>query len=120
MVMSKLTFCLFLLSFPLSILLYVWKMMRKPAMYWRWVLSPIWICLLILYGEMSFEKQILVGSVPICVILTIIFVVLKFLKKVRWKWSWTLCPIWFWILLNLGAVLHFISVNYLEPRGLPF
>jgi len=69
---------------------------------------------------MSFEKQILVGSVPICVILTIIFVVLKFLKKVRWKWGWTLCPIWFWILLNLGAALHFISVNYLEPRGFPF
>ena len=90
MVMSKLTFCLFLLSFPLSILLYVWKQMRRPVMYWRWVLSPIWINSLMLYGEMSFEKQFLVGSVPICVILTIIFVALKLLKKVRWKWGWTL------------------------------
>ena len=119
-VMSKLTFCLFSLSFPLTIILYVWKQIRRPGMYWRWVLSPIWICVLLLFGEYTFRNQTLAGSVPICIILTIIFVVLKLLKKVRWKWGWTLCPIWFYLLLNLGAVLHILSVNYLEPRGLPF
>ncbi|MDL2124276.1 MAG: hypothetical protein LWX51_14650 [Deltaproteobacteria bacterium] len=119
-VMSKLTFCLFSISFPMTILLYVWKQMRRPVMYWRWVLSPIWISMLILFGEMSFQIKTLAASVPICVILTIIFIILKLLKKVRWKWGWTLCPIWFWLLLNLGAVLHLFSINYLEPRGLPF
>ena len=119
-VMSKLTFLLFFISFPMTILLYIWKQMRRPVMYWRWVLSPIWISILILFGEMSFQIKTLDGSVPICIILTIIFVVLKLLKKVRWKWGWTLCPIWFWFILNLGAVLHIFSINYLEPRGLPF
>ena len=89
-------------------------------MYWRWVFSPIWISTLILYGETAFKNHFLVGSVPVCLVLTIIFVALKVLKKVRWKWGWILCPIWFWIILNLGAVLHIISVNYLEPRGFPF
>jgi len=51
---SKLTILLFLLSFPLSILLYVWKMMERPVMYWRWVYSPIWISFLKL--ETLFEK----------------------------------------------------------------
>ena len=118
--MSKLTFFLFLLSFPLTIFLYIWKQMKRPVMHWRWVLSPIWITSLILYGEYSFKRQFLVGAVPIFLILTIIFSALKLIKKVKWKWGWTLCPIWFWIVLNFGAVLHIISVNYLEPRGLPF
>ena len=118
--MSKLTFLLFFLSFPFSILLYAFKQMRRPVMYWRWVFSPIWIAVLILYGEYSFKNQFLIGAVPIFLILTIIFSTLKLFKKVGWKWGWTLCPIWFWIILNLGAVLHFISINYLEPRGLPF
>ena len=118
--MSKLTFLLLLLSFPLSVLLYLWKQMRRPAMYWRWVLSPIWIATLILYGEYSFKGQFLVGAIPIALILTIIFSTLKLFKKVGWQWGWTLCPIWFCIILNLGAILHLISVNYLEPKGLPF
>ncbi len=84
------------------------------------VFSPIWIAVLILYGEYSFENQFLIGAVPIFLIVTIIFCTLKLFKKVGWKWGWTLCPIWFWLILNFGAVLHFISINYLEPRGLPF
>jgi hypothetical protein len=101
-------------------------MTKRPVMYWRWVYSPIWISLLILYGEYCFEIQIQTGSkiltssILVCGILTIIFVVLKVRKKVSWKWGWTLCPIWFWILLNLGVFIHLFSVNYLEPRGLPF
>jgi len=89
-------------------------------MYWRWVLSPLWISLLILFGEYSFQKQTLAGALYTCLMLTIVFIILKLLKKVRWKWGWTLCPIWFSLLLNLGVVLHLFSVNYLEPKGLPF
>lgn len=89
-------------------------------MYWRWVLSPIWIAILILYGEYSLKNQFLISTVPVFLTLTIIFVILKLIRKVEWKWRWTLCPIWFWAILYFGAVLHLISINYLEPRGLPF
>jgi hypothetical protein len=118
--MSKLTFLLFFFSLPLSVLLYVWKQMRRPVMYWRWVLSPVWIAAIILYGEFSYKGQFLVGAIPIALILTIIFSTLKLFKKVGWTWGWTLCPIWFWIILQLGAVLHIVSINYLEPKGLLF
>ena len=89
-------------------------------MYWRWLLSPIWISLLMLFGEMSLQNKTLAGSIPVCLMLTIVFIILKLLKKVRWNWGWTLCPIWFWLLLNLGGIFHLFSVNYLEPKGIPF
>ena len=43
-------------------------------MYWRWVFSPIWIAILILYGEYSFKNHFLIGAVPVFLILTIIFI----------------------------------------------
>ncbi|MDX9785367.1 MAG: hypothetical protein RBT11_01205 [Desulfobacterales bacterium] len=119
-VMSKLTFLIFPSSFILTIILWFWKQSKRPLMHMRWVFSPIWICLLILYGEFCFKNQLLPKAGPACVFLTIIFVALKLLKKVEWKWGWTLCPIWFWAILNIGAILNIISVGYIEPKGLPF
>jgi len=118
--MSKLTFLLFLLSFPVSLLFFIWKQTKRPVMNWRWVLSPIWISLLLLYGEYSFKRQHLAGAILIMLILTFIFATLKVLKKVRWRWAWTLCPVWLWVILSFGALLHLISVSFLEPRGFPF
>jgi len=66
--------------------------MRRPVMYWRWVLSLMWICVLLLFGEYTFRNQTLVGSVPICVILTIIFVVLKLLKKTQMEMGLVTLP----------------------------
>jgi hypothetical protein len=60
------------------------------------------------------------GALTTCFILTSGFIILKLQKKIKWTWGWVLCPIWFLIILNLGAGLHVISVNLLEPRGLPF
>ena len=118
--MSKLNFLLFFLSIPLSVLLYIWKQTKRPVFYMRWVLSPIWMSMLLLYGEHALIYNNLAATLPLCIIITIVLIALRSFRKANWKWRWTLCPIWFWMILNLGAFLHLISINYLEPRGLPF
>ncbi|MHA1280115.1 MAG: hypothetical protein ACTSQ8_23220 [Candidatus Helarchaeota archaeon] len=34
------------------------------------------------------------------IILTIIFVALKFLGKVEWEWKWILSPVWIYLILT--------------------
>ena len=33
-------------------------------------------------------------------ILTIIFVILKFIGKLDWAWYWILSPLWIWLILS--------------------
>ena len=46
-----------------------------------------------------------------CSVLTLIFIVLKILKVITWKWIWVLCPMWIEILIIL---LVFIITEFID------
>ena len=57
------------------------------------------------------------GSV-IAVFLTILFIVLKLLGAVKWKWVWVLCPLWIDIGFTIILIIfYFVSGGYKEDKA---
>ena len=46
--------------------------------------------------------------------LTIVFVTLKLLNVIVWRWFWVISPLWIPFLLNLIAVLVIILIPYIK------
>lgn len=50
------------------------------------------------------------GGIGFCGLLTIVFIVLKLLNVIDWKWIWVVSPIWIgFALLLLAIVLYILS-----------
>ena len=41
------------------------------------------------------------GGIGFCGLLTIVFIILKLIKVICWRWLWVLSPLWIGALLNL-------------------
>lgn len=55
----------------------------------------------------------------ICVVLTIVFALLKFLGFITWPWVWVVSPIWLPItfgLCILAAIMVFVIIQNLFDR----
>lgn len=49
------------------------------------------------------------GSIGICTVLFLIFLVLKLTGTIAWSWLWVLAPIWipvaFWLIIVIVSIL---------------
>ena len=52
------------------------------------------------------------GGLGLTGVLTIVFVVLKLVGVIKWKWIWVLAPLWIsiilWVLLFVGLLIYAI------------
>lgn len=58
------------------------------------------------------EKKGNSGTVS-CVLLTIIFVVLKLTGVVNWPWIWVVSPLWIPLAIVLGFVFMFVVLAFI-------
>jgi len=45
------------------------------------------------------------GGIGFCGLLTIVFIILKFIGKITWSWWWVLSPLWISFILGLILLL---------------
>jgi hypothetical protein len=74
------------------------------------------------------KKKVVVSGSPLwiaCIVLGVVFVVMKLLGVVGWPWLWVLCPFWvlpvmalFPVLLVLLMVFAIIAVVFLMVGGI--
>lgn len=48
------------------------------------------------------------GGIGFCGLLTLVFIVLKLLKVITWKWVWVLCPLWISIVVWIVVAIFLI------------
>jgi membrane protein YdbS with pleckstrin-like domain len=57
------------------------------------------------------------GSMGLCGVLTIIFVVLKLIGVIDWAWVWVLSPLWISFILGIiGIVIAVIAMVYIFKK----
>lgn len=56
------------------------------------------------------EKIYVNGGIGFCGLLTIVFIVLKFLNVISWSWVWVLSPIWICAIIYLVLVILVLTV----------
>ena len=52
------------------------------------------------------------GGVGVSTVLTLIFIVLKLVGVIDWKWVWVLAPTWIVLALNIIVLLIYIFLVY--------
>lgn len=58
------------------------------------------------------------GGLGLASVLTIVFVVLKLVEVIDWKWIWVLAPLWIDLILSLLILIGWaIYVAYDETKG---
>lgn len=57
------------------------------------------------------------GGIGVSTVLTLIFIVLKLVGVIDWKWVWVLSPTWIVLALNIIVFLIYIFLDY-RHRGL--
>lgn len=57
------------------------------------------------------------GGIGLHTVLTLIFIVLKLVGVIDWKWVWVLAPTWIVLALNIIVLLIYIFLVYWH-RGL--
>ena len=75
----------------LAIVFITLKLCGVIAWSWWWVLSPLWIPLLLVLG-----------------------ILLKLCGVIAWSWWWVLSPLWIPLLLVLGILCVYIIVSWLN------
>ena len=52
------------------------------------------------------------GGIGVSTVLTLIFIVLKLVGVIDWKWVWVLAPTWIVLALNIIILLFYIFLDY--------
>lgn len=52
------------------------------------------------------------GGIGVSTVLTLIFIVLKLVGVIDWKWVWVLAPTWIVLALNIIVLLIYIFLDY--------
>ena len=60
---------------------------------------------------MSSNRNSSSSVIGICVILTIVFIVLKLVGVINWSWLWVLCPLWINLLLTVIVLVIIAIIN---------
>lgn len=60
------------------------------------------------------------GGLGLASVLTIVFVVLKLVGVIDWKWIWVLCPLWIDLILTvlviIGVVAYYAYDEYKDAK----
>lgn len=60
------------------------------------------------------------GGLGLASVLTVVFVVLKLVGVIDWKWIWVLCPIWIDLILTvlvlIGIVAYYACDEYKDAK----
>lgn len=51
------------------------------------------------------------SGIGLCGLLTIIFIVLKLLKIITWKWIWVLSPLWIEAIICLVVLIVWLIIH---------
>lgn len=51
------------------------------------------------------------SGIGLCGLLTIIFIVLKLLKIITWKWIWVLSPLWIEAIICLVVLIIWLIIH---------
>lgn len=68
------------------------------------------------FGNNSGSAKAKGGGIGFCGLLTIVFIVLKLLKVINWKWVWVFSPIWIPAAIVLIVALILIIVSLVVAK----
>ena len=57
------------------------------------------------------------GGLGLSSVLTIVFVVLKLVGVIDWKWIWVLCPLWIDLILTVLVIIGVAIIWYMMIRS---
>ena len=63
------------------------------------------------------EKSTATNGIGFCVILTIVFIVLKLTNVIAWSWLWVLAPIWIPTALWLLIIVVYMLISTKTSGG---